>query len=40
MTFYIKNISGGKDITLNNSATAANRTDDNLTDTINKFTKV
>ena len=38
--FITKYTSGGKDRTLNNSATAADRTDENLSDRIIKFTEV
>ena len=38
--FYNKSISGGNDRRFNNSATAADRTDENLSDRIIKLTEV
>ena len=40
MTFYNKNINCGKERRLNNSAPAADRRDENLSDRIIKFTEV
>ena len=40
MTFYNKNISGGKDRRSNDPATAADRTDENLPDRLIKCTEV